>query len=59
MVYTYSFIFYLCRNADDRGNGSGELRKDVKFADDQFRFLGSIISDDGTCTAKLRSRLAQ
>ena len=54
-------VMRVCRNGSKReGSNSinilieGQLVEQVN----QFRYLGSLISDDGTCTAEIKSRIA-
>ena len=56
-----SKVMRVCRDGSKReGDNAINVTIDEQLVDQvhQFRYLGSLISDDGTCTAKIKSRIA-
>ena len=51
----------VCRNGSKREGGNSInilIERQLAEQVDQFRNLGSLISDDGTCTAEIKSMIA-
>ena len=54
-------VLRVCKNGSKReGGNSINIMIEGQWVEqvNQFRYLGSLISDDGTCTAELKSRIA-
>ena len=54
-------VMRVCRNGSKReGGNSINIMIEGQWVEqvNQFRYLGSFISDDGTCTAEIKSRVA-
>ena len=54
-------VMRVCRDGSKREGGNAikiTIGEQVVEQVNQFRYLGSLMSDDGTCTAEIKSKIA-